>query len=525
MAAAIERLGLSGAVTFESAVSDDRMVELYAEATVAVVPSLYEGFSLAGGRGHGVRGAPGDDDRRGPARGGRRRRRHRPAGRPRRSRAPWPAPSARSWPTPNWRPGCRPRPGGGSSSASPGGPARRPPPSSYRWTIEHHRAPGRPLPVRADRPLRAARASGPATGCSTSGPAAAATPSRPCAGAPWSPPSTPMPCEIKDVAGMMTAIAAEERRAVAGRGASGAAHRRRRPAPAFFRWCLRPGHRGRGARAHSRRPRRHRRAGPGAASRAAPWRSPCPAGGRSCSPGPSPTSTTTSPAATSGSTAARCSPSGCGRRPASCYALPPRPRPAQPRTGGCGPLVGVADDAHPLVRAYHRVLVWDITAHTAADPGARSAAQPGARQERRGLPEEAGMTGPADRRPRSSDTASWIAAVQLPNGMIPWFPGGHADPWNHTESAMALVLAGRRREADRAFEWLASTPAARRHLVPLPPGRGHRGPAAGPQRRRLRRHRGLVALPLHRRPRAARGHVAGDRGRGRVRAAVAAAGR
>jgi len=46
VAAAIERLGLSGAVTFESAVTDDRMVELYAEATVAVVPSLYEGFSL-----------------------------------------------------------------------------------------------------------------------------------------------------------------------------------------------------------------------------------------------------------------------------------------------------------------------------------------------------------------------------------------------------------------------------------------------------------------------------------------------
>jgi len=46
VAAAIERLGVSGAVTFESAVSDDRMVELYAEANVAVVPSLYEGFSL-----------------------------------------------------------------------------------------------------------------------------------------------------------------------------------------------------------------------------------------------------------------------------------------------------------------------------------------------------------------------------------------------------------------------------------------------------------------------------------------------
>jgi hypothetical protein len=41
--------------------------------------------------------------------------------------------------------------------------------------------------------------------------------------------------------------------------------------------------------------------------------------------------------------------------------------------------------------------------------------------------------------------------------MIPWFPGGHADPWNHTEAAMALLLAGRRHEADRAFEWLAAT--------------------------------------------------------------------
>jgi hypothetical protein len=26
--------------------------------------------------------------------------------------------------------------------------------------------------------------------------------------------------------------------------------------------------------------------------------------------------------------------------------------------------VGVSDDTHPLVRAYHRLLVWDITAHT-----------------------------------------------------------------------------------------------------------------------------------------------------------------
>jgi hypothetical protein len=54
-----------------------------------------------------------------------------------------------------------------------------------------------------------------------------------------------------------------------------------------------------------------------------------------------------------------------------------------------------------------------------------------------------------------SDTAAWIASVQLPNGMIPWFPGGHADPWNHVESAMALVLTGHRQEAEQAFAWLA----------------------------------------------------------------------
>ncbi len=45
-ARAIERLGLGDAVEFASQVSDERVVELYAEAQVAVVPSLYEGFSL-----------------------------------------------------------------------------------------------------------------------------------------------------------------------------------------------------------------------------------------------------------------------------------------------------------------------------------------------------------------------------------------------------------------------------------------------------------------------------------------------
>ena len=44
--ATIRRLGLGQWVRFESDVSDHRLVELYAEAEVAVVPSLYEGFSL-----------------------------------------------------------------------------------------------------------------------------------------------------------------------------------------------------------------------------------------------------------------------------------------------------------------------------------------------------------------------------------------------------------------------------------------------------------------------------------------------
>ena len=53
-------------------------------------------------------------------------------------------------------------------------------------------------------------------------------------------------------------------------------------------------------------------------------------------------------------------------------------------------------------------------------------------------------------------TARHIAELQLPTGMIPWFPGGHCDPWNHVETAMALDVAGLHEEARLAYEWLAS---------------------------------------------------------------------
>jgi hypothetical protein len=55
------------------------------------------------------------------------------------------------------------------------------------------------------------------------------------------------------------------------------------------------------------------------------------------------------------------------------------------------------------------------------------------------------------------ETAAAIAAVQLPDGAIPWSPGGQIDAWNHIEAAMALDVAGRPAEARAAYSWLART--------------------------------------------------------------------
>lgn len=53
-----------------------------------------------------------------------------------------------------------------------------------------------------------------------------------------------------------------------------------------------------------------------------------------------------------------------------------------------------------------------------------------------------------------AETAESIASLQLDTGMIPWFPDGHCDPWNHVETAMALDIAGMHNHAERAYEWL-----------------------------------------------------------------------
>ena len=52
-------------------------------------------------------------------------------------------------------------------------------------------------------------------------------------------------------------------------------------------------------------------------------------------------------------------------------------------------------------------------------------------------------TNPAEiiTREKIRQTGESIAELQLSSGMIPWFPNGHADPWNHIEAAMALDVA------------------------------------------------------------------------------------
>ena len=67
------------------------------------------------------------------------------------------------------------------------------------------------------------------------------------------------------------------------------------------------------------------------------------------------------------------------------------------------------------------------------------------------LPEVPGIV----TRDEIAQTIDAIASVQQPDGNIPWVPGGHTDPWNLVEAAMALDVGNRFAEAERAYEWLA----------------------------------------------------------------------
>ena len=78
-----------------------------------------------------------------------------------------------------------------------------------------------------------------------------------------------------------------------------------------------------------------------------------------------------------------------------------------------------------------------------------------------GVPDLPGVLSRAD----VVGSAEHLASLQTPSGMIPWFPGGHCDPWNHVESAMALDVAGFHVQAEHAYEWLAD--------IQLPDGSWH----------------------------------------------------
>src|ERR1044072_6623752 len=59
--------------------------------------------------------------------------------------------------------------------------------------------------------------------------------------------------------------------------------------------------------------------------------------------------------------------------------------------------------------------------------------------------------------PQVLQTAASIAAMQEPDGAVPWTVGEHTDVWNHIESAMALLVGGQELASDRAFQWCLDT--------------------------------------------------------------------
>ena len=57
-------------------------------------------------------------------------------------------------------------------------------------------------------------------------------------------------------------------------------------------------------------------------------------------------------------------------------------------------------------------------------------------------------------------TAESIAASQESSGALPWFVGGHTDPWDHVENAMALTVGGLWEQARAAYDWCRATQRA-----------------------------------------------------------------
>jgi SAM-dependent methyltransferase len=128
--------------------------------------------------------------------------------------------------------------------------------------------------------------------------------------------------------------------------------------------------------------------------------------------------------------------------------------------------VGPTRENHPLVKPYKKLLEWDImkapfitrALDTVMSPALGKSYVVYATKTSSSSATAPAMINPSPLRTPTRDelrsTAQWIASLQLPNGMIPWFRGGHCDPWNHVETAMALDVMGMHNEARRAYEWL-----------------------------------------------------------------------
>jgi hypothetical protein len=140
----------------------------------------------------------------------------------------------------------------------------------------------------------------------------------------------------------------------------------------------------------------------------------------------------------------------------------------------------------PLVRCWHRLLVWDLMSSAPRDPDPGAAAGPAPRQERGAStstsregpsPEMRTARAPGQSRPRDPpDRTRGLyrrpilaphrglhrAAHQHSDGAVAWFEGGHVDPWDHVEAAMGLSIGGATRPRPRAAYRVAAPGASAR---------------------------------------------------------------
>ncbi len=124
--------------------------------------------------------------------------------------------------------------------------------------------------------------------------------------------------------------------------------------------------------------------------------------------------------------------------------------------------LGMSREEAVVARLYHRFLVYDLMRKPRWTRSLERALNPmlgksvvlyAQRPEPRDISHRR-MIETSLTRGDVSATVDAIAQVQRPDGSIPWYERGQADPWNHVEAAMALDVGGRHVEAWRAYRWL-----------------------------------------------------------------------